>query len=154
MTYVGSPYHVRHGDSFEPRVMEIVIDTQEHYVQSLCTDFISKHHFKVGSFSELAKCEFKANDQVRITLMLDSSDLANFKEIVGKSRRLMEDRGAHVSSIEVKGVGSDNQALHNDVGDEITSDLADDTVFDRFCDQEQLDKPTRDAGKGLCNFKD
>jgi UDP-2,3-diacylglucosamine pyrophosphatase LpxH len=96
--YVGSPYHVHFGDAFKPRCLVI---NRYRKAYDLHFPTISRVAVKISAMEELDEMGIKADDQVKVTFVLDEADAHRWSTI---RRRVSEDirgRKAHLHGIKM-----------------------------------------------------
>lgn len=78
--YVGSPYRIRFGDQFEPRVIVLDDDLRRHSIYFRC---LSKHVLVCSNLEDMVeqadKLKVKSGDQVKVRVSLARHDLPSWK---------------------------------------------------------------------------
>lgn len=145
VTYVGSPYHVRFGDDFTPRVL-LITDGVE---KNLYFDTVHKWQLTISDPYELLDAEeLYERDHVKITLNLAREEAVDWP----KHRQLVNDickeLKLEVFGIDLQIVGSAPRERQTQVRVPQTNE----EVLEQFCNNENLDKIKREAGKRLLAF--
>jgi len=145
VTYVGSPYHVRFGDDFRPRVL--LIDPH-HSVKELRFGAPSKWHLAIRDIDELAQHKgLRAGDQVKITLELSKEEVTDWSNLRRKITDVCRSKNLQVYGIVLK---VKKAAVHRfRLEDEITdTGMVRDPreIVEAFCKSEGLGKAVKAAG--------
>jgi len=96
--YVGAPYHIRFGDTFEPRVLLIHDDGT---TESLTFPAPRKHVLAVRNLDELEACKAAPGDQVKVRWFLPRSEYHRWKLYQEGSREYGDERGWTVAGLEL-----------------------------------------------------
>lgn len=138
VTYVGSPYAIDFGDSFQPRLLirrGITLTTLK----------LKGPQKRVLMFGEYPAGAFRAGDIVRIKVQLKRQDYDRWAEIRDKARKTAEEQGMIVESVvpivEPGAIGKVEQRGRGPQSDQQT--LAD------YCARYQIDRPTAQQGEEL-----
>ena len=102
--YVGSPYRVRFGDSFAPRVLLI----EDGKIKSRMTPFMRRWTLSAkGSeqlsqvYEQIALAPANAGDQVKIRVTMRRSDLGEWAELKKELKQFSEEKGWVLHGIEL-----------------------------------------------------
>jgi predicted phosphodiesterase len=110
--YVGAPYHIRFGDSFEPRAVLLkgknVLSMPLHNIRKP-TLHCTGTRFDEG-FSDLGK-----GDQVRVVIELSESELGDFHKIKQEAAKKVAATGAILSKVQMTKVVSKKPVLKTSV---------------------------------------
>lgn len=79
ITYVGSPYHVHFGDSFEPRIL--IRESDGKVIHSASLSFPSRLMLNVMSIVDLETREFKKGDQCKLNVVVTSEQWPEWPKI-------------------------------------------------------------------------
>ncbi len=138
--YVGSPYHVHFGDSFDPRL--VLIDRRNRPVD-LHFPCIRRETVTVSSLRDLKRREFRPGDQIKLRFDLTEADKHEWRTL----RRLALEHLRH-EQVEVEGVELRVQkvgAALKDTSPRTTSINAAEAVY-RFCATQELGGDALDEG--------
>ena len=95
--YVGAPYHIYYGDTYEGRYMFI----EKGKISFKSIDSISKWKLKLTSIEELAKQKIKVNDQVAIEYTLERGEQSEWVSLRDRIRNIIKTKGAVLTSLEL-----------------------------------------------------
>lgn len=102
VVYVGSPYHVHFGDSFEPRILEVVVKNDELV--------IDEHRFKspkrlvvtIESIGDIEKYDIDTGDQVKVRHFVKRENLGDFEEARAAAQSRLKELGADIVDYALK----------------------------------------------------
>ena len=98
VTYVGAPYHIRFGDSFEPRV--ILLDEETGKTQDLHFPTKAKHLIEVKCAADLDDLDgVEEGDQVKIRVMLAREELVGYDALRREIKAYAEKLGLEVYGV-------------------------------------------------------
>ena len=97
--YVGSPYHVHFGDSFEPRCIELDHNGKAH---DLHFETIRRVAVRVKNLRELRALEWGEGDQAKIKLVLSQADAHAWAKLKREIRDWLLKQGVTVEGIELE----------------------------------------------------
>ena len=98
VTYVGAPYHIRFGDSFEPRV--ILLDEETGKTQDLHFPTKAKHLIEVKCAADLDDLDgVEEGDQVKIRVMLAREELVGYDALRREIKAYAEELGLEVYGV-------------------------------------------------------
>lgn len=140
VTYVGSPYHVRFGDEFDPRVI-LVTDRKQ---QNLYFDCPRKWVLHIRSANELQQHDdLKKGDQVKINLGLKREDAVDWVKHRRTVYDVCNDLGLEIFGIDLKLIGPKAEERRYHGKQAITPT----EVFSDFCQHEGLSNALRTTGQ-------
>jgi len=144
VVYVGSPYHIRFGDDFDPRC--ILLDDKGH-AKNLYFDSLRKWSLTVRDPADILKNRllFK-NDQVVLTIELAREESVDWKAHKRAILEACKQKGLEVFGVDLK-VNSTTPSKAKENGK--LSASTPETIVDEFCRVESLPKPTKQAGHDL-----
>ena len=113
LLYVGSPYHVHFGDTFEPVVR---IRHTDGHIEDIPTEMKSRHMWNLLTLDELGLHPYKKGDQAKIRLNVHSTEWKNWLEIKTKAQNRCEEMGVELFDItpvilDTKTIKSKQEAL-------------------------------------------
>lgn len=142
--YIGSPYHVRFGDRFKPRVV-LLEDFKR--VMNLHYRTLSRHSVEIADPRELLDLDVRKGDQIKVATVLPMSGMDEWPKLRDRVRAICTERGLELFSNRVKlkptriRVQKQTPKMPN---------LMDDaSAFRRFCDDEDLGDDTAELGARL-----
>lgn len=97
VTYIGAPYHVDFGDSFEARVIVIEDSGKKH---SISYAGPQKHLLQIGSVAELSKYKLIPGDVLKIRVETTPQQYAIWPEIVADVRNWGTENGYIVHTVQ------------------------------------------------------
>jgi DNA repair exonuclease SbcCD nuclease subunit len=137
VTYIGAPYHCRHGDQFDPRVLLLNKDKET----NLYFPAPKKLSLTIRDISELPP--MKEGDQLKFTLELDRSEVVEWVNHKKNIIKWCKDRGIEIYGSELKVAQRRRRPkLTEEVG--IIKSKSD--YFAAFCLSEQVPLNIRKAG--------
>lgn len=106
--YVGSPYRIRFGDSFEPRVL-LLQDSKERDIH-----FPSRGRelLVCRSLLELSKNDFIIGTQVKVRIELRRSEFPEWTVIKQEIKKLVAERGWELCGLELEKIKSEDEPIH------------------------------------------
>lgn len=96
--YVGSPYHVHFGDNFKPRCL--VID-KKRKAYDLHFPTIARRAVSVWSVEELRRLKLEKDDQIKVTINLEASEVHQWHQIRREAVEWVRDQGAHLHGMKL-----------------------------------------------------
>ena len=138
VTYVGSPYHVHFGDSFEPRVMLIDGDTEK----DLHFSTISKRTIELHDVEKLRNYYLKPDDRVKVRLKLTKSEFVEWENKKKRIQEICDELGVRLHSteiIEVKKVVVKDDKDSTEEPQEDKTTLTNAQIFKAFCEKEGIE---------------
>ena len=142
VTYVGSPYPVRFGDDFEPRVLFVNNGTE---INIPCNT-IHKAKIEIHSLKDLNKYSYlNAEDQVKLVIHVKAEDVHNWVNIRQTVLKRVNLRGWDVCGVEIK-KGEAKKTSTSKPGEPGRDDI---DIFTEFCTKEGVKGVTFDVGKEL-----
>lgn len=144
--YVGAPYHVRFGDSFDPRVLFISNDgrTRDLYFPSP-----RKHTFIITEPRHLLDEEAAKGDHVKVRCLLRRADYDKWRSYKEEIHKVAEKRGWLL-------FGAEPSALHDDTAKDDTggqysleSKLDDRAIVQKYGERSKASKMYIEAGLRL-----
>lgn len=93
--YVGSPYHIHFGDTFNPRVLLLLADGNA----DLHFPTIHKHHIRAAGWDDIKAAKVARGDHVQITVTLPRHRLDEWPEIKRKIARRAERREWQLATV-------------------------------------------------------
>lgn len=155
VVYVGSPYHVRFGDRYDPRI--IVFDEKHGTWIGLSTGsaFPRKRVVDLWGLDwqdELEELDLKPGDQAKVRLHLSRSDFVSFAEAKRDVDEAFSNRAVTVKSIDLKPRAKRKRVKID------TKDVREDPRATRaeqwraFCKERRIDDSVRDVGAGILSL--
>ena len=145
-TYVGSPFHVRFGDKFTPRV---ILDRGS--VTNLHFPAPRKWSVQINDPHELRDFDFKEGDQVKVELALTREELVEWPEQRQYVLEVCKKLKLEVYGIDLK---MPQPKKRSDVQTINTRAQTDAQVFEAYCQQEKLSSTHREIGSKILNGLD
>src|SRR5882672_3852216 len=139
VTYIGSPYHCRHGDQFTPRVL-LLNDNKEIDLHFPAPKKLSLTIRDVSEIPKLSK-----GDQVKVTLELDRSEVV---EWANHKKRILDhckDNGIEIYGVELKTI----QGRKRPRLSEVSASKSNLDYFRAFCLSEQVPANIKAAGLNI-----
>lgn len=99
ITYVGSPYHVHFGDDFKPRCILLEHGGRE---VDLHFETISRRAVTVTGLRQLKRLEFRAGDQVKLTVELSEAEKHDWQQIKREALKTLKAAGVEVHGMKLK----------------------------------------------------
>lgn len=146
VTYVGSPYHVRFGDNFTPRVM--LLEDGKH-VADLHFPSPRKWSLTITDPQDIANHEkLKAGDQIKVRVKLTREELVEWTNIRRSVLAACRDRNLEVFGIDLE---PPQLVKRSDVKGTEAKLLDHRQIFDAYCQHERLPSAIRLAGREIMN---
>lgn len=139
--YVGAPYHIRHGDSFSPRVLSISADWRS--VKELHFPAPKKHALTISHTDDLDRCNLQQGDHVKITVELSRHEVMEWGSIKDKILKKCGVAGVIVFGINL--TIPDGQVVT--AGKATIKSGAD--IFEEFCKREKIPSTIKKIGRGF-----
>lgn len=139
VTYIGSPYHCRHGDQFEPRVL-LLDDYKE---IDLHFPAPRKLSLNIRDISELP--HLNKGDQVKITMELDRSETVDWANHKKNIIECLKDRDVEIYGIELKTI----QHRRRPRLESIPSNKSRLDYFASFCTSERIPHNIKSVGRDI-----
>ena len=143
--HIGSPYHTRFGDNFEPRYLAI----QDEGVVECSTDFPKRITATIDDVSEIKDLESKEGDYVKIRVRIEESD--PWAQIRNQVHTACESLGLIVAGVEPERSKKQQEGKQMQFESSLMKRLDDKQVVDYVADKESVDKSTARAGKRILN---
>jgi len=137
VTYVGSPYHVRFGDGFEPRVLL----ASDHGKQDLHFPCLRKWALRINSAEEIGFHGEKRGDQVKLTIALPREEVCYWASHKQAALDVCKDHGLDVFGIDLEEEGVAKRLELKDV-----KSKAPEEILTEFCKSEKVSSLRQEAG--------
>ena len=98
--YVGSPYPVRFGDSFQPRA--VLLTSKLKKAQDLAPPGHNRMHVRASSATDLSVHELGKGDQIKISVPLKRSEFGSFDKIRRELAAYCSEKGVEICGLEVE----------------------------------------------------
>lgn len=145
ITYVGSPYHIRYGDGFNPRM--ILVDKDMKPINSsIRMPAPRKHVFELTDAKQLRKAEFEQGDRAKVKLFLPRSEFDTWPEQRDLARRLGHKRGLKIHSVVLKELQQKRKRVRLKKPKVIKSRSRKD-LYRAFCVRYEVGKDLVEAGR-------
>ncbi len=141
--YVGSPYHVHHGDSFKPRC--VLLDRNGRPLD-LHYSSIHRLSLKVRSIADLKRAKLQHGDQVKITFELSQAEKHEWSRLKREAVAAMAEHGVVLNGLSLK-VDGHTQSLA--IAATRAASLSDSELVERFVWREDLGGDALDMGLEL-----
>jgi DNA repair exonuclease SbcCD nuclease subunit len=140
ITYVGSPYHIRFGDDFQPRCLLVKGDME----LTLHFDCPRKWKLTVRDAEEITlNKDLREGDQVKVTVELAREEAVEWQNYKKQVREACEKRGLEVFAINLK--VNTHKKKTKDV--KVSATPAD--IVTSFCKSEGVGSQVREAGLSI-----
>lgn len=150
VTYVGSPYHVRFGDRFTPRVLLVSGTPDEVADRALHFPAPRKWALKINDAITIASMaeeqKLLPGDQVRLEVQLAREEVVEYTEIKRHILKACAKAEVEVYGVNMKVIGSSKQG-NAEISERTLLDKAD--VFEAFCKKEKIPSAQREAGRAI-----
>jgi DNA repair exonuclease SbcCD nuclease subunit len=144
ITYVGAPYPIRFGDSFEPRLL--LIDN-DYSIKSLPFETLHKHTLDISNPAQLKKIKIQKGDQVKVRLSLE--DAVDWEEYKTQVIEFCAQNEVDLHQIEFK-----KQApMVFQTSDTKIKDLTPREIFMSYCEQSKIGPDTQQYGTQIIEEK-
>lgn len=143
ITYCGSPYPVRFGDTFDPRIL--LLDNGKK--KSIPVDIIKKHSLAITDSEEIYDHDIREGDQIKVTLALPKSELVSWEEHKRRVQEICKEL-----DVSLFGVSLDSQQTHDEDDKQETSQskvLSPKEAFDMCCEKWETPDNVRKTGLEL-----
>lgn len=143
VTYIGSPYQIRFGDDFEPRVL-LVNGSKE---QNLYYPHPHKWTLRVRDASEITDNQkLKAGDQVKLIIELAREEMTEWSEHKRKALEACKELGLEVFGVDVdvKGISRKTERGETSKQGKTKAEIVTD-----FCKNENVSSQIKQAGLEL-----
>jgi hypothetical protein len=141
--YIGSPYHVRFGDKFDPRILHL---DKKRVPSDLSYPAPSRRVFDVSSSLELAKQEYRKGDQVKIRFHLGREEYGDWHRYKEEAKDFCKNRGLDLCAVEL--CKKEEKTISRSDRKRIVK-LSPKTTFNRYCLHNKIDDKLADAGRAL-----
>ena len=94
LTYVGSPFRIRFGDDFTPRVL--LVDEKTGKSTDLHFQCLQKHGLHIKKPEDILAVDLRRGDQVKIDIELGREDLVGWATIKARILSICQERGVEV----------------------------------------------------------
>ena len=142
VTYVGSPYAIKHGDC-DGRML--LIDGNEEV--ELETDFPSKHSIKINNPTEMKPMEFRPGDSLKVTLELYGADRLEWRQHKQEIIDWAEEKQVKLAECEVVVVSQEAEAEQQQVDDTVIE--SEQEIYQQFCSQRDIPDYVKEIGEQL-----
>lgn len=153
--YVGAPYHINFGDSFNPRVLFLSDDKQ----LDLTFDCINKYTISIGNMDDLIRETkiTKLNDQVKVRVLLKRSDLPNWKNFKQQIKEFCAGKNFQLFGPELV-ITTENRSILDDATVTTDSNSGDNNnnsyntpekIVEIFAKKNRLSNEARDIGLSI-----
>lgn len=144
VTYVGSPYHVRFGDNYNPRVM--LIENLKH-VGDLHYPAPRKWSLTITDPQDILNHEkIKAGDQIKVTVELTREELVEWPNVRKAVLNACRDRQLEVYGIDLEPPKPPKRSDVRHIKDKQLDHMQ---VFEAYCKQEGLPSAVQTAGREI-----
>lgn len=145
ITYVGSPYHVKFGDRFTPRVIVAALPHTANY--DLHFPSPRKLSLKINDAHTLLNHDIlREGDQVKLEIEITREELVEYDSIRKDILAVCRQAKVEVFGVTVKVIQS---AKRPDVKTSERTLLDKTEVFDAYCNQEKIPSAQREAGRTI-----
>lgn len=154
INYVGSPYHVVFGDTWEGRCQLLSSggETTDLFFPTLC-----KHVLDVADAEDLNDLRripdgtIRAGDQVKIRIHLSQSELVDWNKHKSRALAIASENEWDVHVCELKGPGGSQsrRASQDEIAKVIPSTVKE--VYKKYCKEENVDRFKREVGEDICD---
>ena len=143
--YVGAPYPVHFGDTYDGRVLFI----QDGKTSQLKYPCFKKWSLKINSIDELEKSEVESGDWLKLEYIIKQSDFFMVNDIKKKIRQYCELGGIKLCSLECKPLKDSitNRVRVKRIEDR--KEVSNENILKRFATREKLDKEYIELGLAL-----
>lgn len=139
ITYVGSPYQVRFGDDFKPRVLLI----DNHQFKDLHFSAPRKWSLMVRDYEEILNHkELTQGDQVKVIIELTREEVVEWAKIKDQVLKACQSRGVEVYGVEMK----TNSTQRERIKQEGPTGKTTQEYFKSFCASENVPSQMKQAG--------
>ncbi len=145
--YVGSPYPVHYGDSFNARVLAI-LDEGGRGKEYNWTG-LRRFSETITSLKGLDALELREGDQIKLKLALTRAGMPEWQEIKRRVVKRCEDLKVQLTSIELLSPRVREQLVDREGGTSKHADATPLAVFERYCANRGVDGQTADVGEDL-----
>jgi len=151
LVYIGSPYRIRFGDNFEPRVVYL---EARGTTKDLHLDTIRKHVVRISNPDRLkAHKELERGDQVKIRVQLPRSEFHEWGSYKRRAREVAEGMGLFVHGVELEEKPTrPNLKKDEETGADRDANLlgrGPRAILDEYCEREKVGNRTKGAGVAL-----
>lgn len=143
--YVGTPYRVRFGDNFEPRVM--LVESPDK-VSNLKYPCLKKHTVVIKEAGELYKSNIDEGDQVKVRLSLSKADVVDWKKYKQEVINACDDLGFQLHGVELV-VKKRKELKSSEDTPKVTINKAPLEIFRDFCEVNKIDSNMAAYGRKL-----
>lgn len=146
--YVGTPYNVYYGDSFDSRFLILSFNGDVIKERFIYTEYPTKFNLKIKSIEELKDFEnFKKGDFVKVVFLLKRSDFHEWENIKKSIKDFLSKKGMIVRGITVE--VPKRKILKKSLIDSDIRSINDESLLKRFCKRESVENDLVDFGKNL-----
>lgn len=141
VTYIGAPYHVYFGDSYEGRYLLLKNFSGNRFYQKLSVSIptINKWKLNIGSIKELNSFAICKNDQVSIEYTIEITEQHDWVNIRDYIRKYINNKGAVLCSL-VLVVNKHDRSLDSEYTKiKTTNELPDEQVVSIYINRNKLD---------------
>lgn len=149
LTYVGSPYHVRFGDSFEPRVIHI----ENGVVTSIPTGLGKKEVVTVRTSKDLDSLrELDSKSMVKVLLEIDMNNISTWRKARSQIQQICDEKDFRYSEIEMKNLNKNILLSENKFKNAVT--LTPEKMIEQVGVSNKLPQEAIEIGRNLFNGTD
>tara|TARA_Y100000310_G_scaffold345655_1_gene467793 strand:+ start:11833 stop:12855 length:1023 start_codon:yes stop_codon:yes gene_type:complete len=143
-TYIGAPYPINFGDTYDGRVLYIDHNDKESFIEY---PSIKKWSLSITKVKELKSVGFKKGDQVKIEMEIDQTDFHRWHDIRQEVKDFFINKGIELFSIEMHPKKKVNKKKDKAI---ITKNMSDPSnILDRFCENENVSEKQIEIGREL-----
>ncbi len=143
ITYVGSPYQVRFGDDFKPRVLLISDRTNGLFFEDLYFPAPRKWSLTVRDHEEILNHkDLKKGDQIKITIELAREEVVEWAKIKDQILKACQSRSVEVYGVDMK----TSSSSHERIKQEGPTGKTTEEYFKSFCVAENVPSQIKQAG--------
>jgi len=107
--YVGSPYPVHFGDTFQPRVL--IYNTSDKTLKSVTRATIRKWQIIINDAQDLDDYDLQPEDQAQVTIKIQRNEYDLWDVLVAAVRRRAEKQGWVLVSVDMQQILATNKAM-------------------------------------------
>jgi len=145
--YVGSPYHVRFGDRFEPRVLLLSAYGNKFISDNLEFPAPRRMSVVIGRASRLSQLGLRTGDQLKVTLRMSPASQARWKREAQDVESLCEEMGVSLYRLNREVVR--RVPLMEAEEAALSKPLSPQEVVDKFCSERNVGETVAEVGREL-----
>jgi len=100
LTYIGTPYPVAFGDTYKPRGLILDFDTLN--FTEVTMDSLQKLSITINEPEQLADYEMYEGDQLKVTVVLEASELSNWSEYKEEIKKACKENNLVLRDLKMK----------------------------------------------------